>query len=167
MRNETQKAYIGSSIYEVDWIYDHFKNLNSNIHLQRAFAKYGLKEFSLYILEFLPKDPNLSDVEHLAALTQSGQKYIDLFDEKYNINPVAGKSRLGSKHSEATKELMSKWRKENPAFLNKVHSEDILEQARERMTDSNNPMYGKPVTEANKKLISELFLSAFLVFTKK
>lgn len=35
------------------------------------------------------------------------------------------------------------------------------------MTGLINPMYGKPVTEANKKLISELFLSAFLVFTKK
>lgn len=77
---------------------------------------------------------------------------------------MAGKSRLGSKHSEATKELKSKWRKENPAFLNKVHSEDVLEQARQRMTGLNNPMYGKPVTEANKKLISELSLSAFFFF---
>jgi len=58
-------------------------------------------------------------------------------------------------------------KKKNPAFLNKVHSEDVLEQARQRMTGLINPMYGKPVTEANKKLISELFLSAFLVFTKK
>jgi hypothetical protein len=58
-------------------------------------------------------------------------------------------------------------KKKNPAFLNKVHSEDVLEQARLRMTGLINPMYGKPVTEANKKLISELFLSAFLVFTKK
>jgi|SRR5690606_1747748 len=94
VHNETHKAYIGSSINLAKRIScvrspHHFKNLNSNIHLQRAFAKYGLKEFSLYILEFLPKDPNLSDVEHLATLIQLEQKYIDLFDEKYNINPVA------------------------------------------------------------------------------
>jgi hypothetical protein len=41
----------------------------------------------------------------------------DSFNDKYNINPKAGKTRLGAKHSEATKELMSKLIKENPYFL--------------------------------------------------
>lgn len=76
--------------------------------MQRAFVKHGIENFSLYILEILPEDTDLSDVENLAELIQLEQKYIDLFEDKYNINPVAGKSRLGAKHSEATRELMSK-----------------------------------------------------------
>lgn len=32
------------------------------------------------------------------------------------------------------------------------------------MTGSNNPMYGKPVTEANKKLISELFRKSVFLY---
>ena len=31
------------------------------------------------------------------------QKYLDMFNNKYNINPVAGKYRLGAKHPEASK----------------------------------------------------------------
>ena len=77
---------------------------------------------------------------------------------------MAGKSRLDSKHSEATKELMSKLRKENPSFLNKTHSEEVVEQIRMRMTGSSNPMFGKPVTEANKKLISKLFSKPIFLY---
>lgn len=32
------------------------------------------------------------------------------------------------------------------------------------MTGSNNPMFGKPVTEANKKLISELFRKSVFLY---
>ena len=77
-----------------------------------------------------------------------------MFKNKYNVNPAAA-SRLGAKHTEEAKAWFSKLRRENPHFLNKVHSEDIIEQLRIRMTGSSNPMYGKPVTEANKKLISD------------
>jgi hypothetical protein len=48
---------------------------------------------------------------------------------------------------------MSKLRKENPYFLNKTHSPDVIEGIRIRMTGSHNPMFGKPVTERNEKFI--------------
>lgn len=80
------------------------------------------------------------------------QKYLDLFLNKYNINP-ASSSRLGSKHSDETKALFSKINKENPRFLNKTFSYEVLEEMRKRMYGSLNPMYGKPVSDANKKLI--------------
>lgn len=41
-------------------IVDHLKNKNSNIQLQLDIKKYGLNNFSLYLLEFLPKNSNLS-----------------------------------------------------------------------------------------------------------
>lgn len=74
----------------------------------------------------LPKNSNLSYEEFCVQLIQLEQKYLDLFDNKYNINPVAGKSRLGSKHSQATKQLMSKLRKQNPYFLNKTLAKNFL-----------------------------------------
>ncbi len=55
----------------------------------------------------------------MLELVQLEQMYLDLFFNKYNINPAAG-SRLGAKHTEETKELFSKINKENPPFLNKT-----------------------------------------------
>lgn len=85
------------------------------------------------------------------------QKYLDLFENKYNINPTAGKFRTEAKHTETTKELMSKVRQENPYFLNKTHSLETIERMGLRLSGSNNHMFGKPVTEENKKLISKMF----------
>lgn len=39
---------------------------------------------------------------------------------------MTGKPRAGSKHTEATKKLMSKIRTENPYFLNKTHSPEFI-----------------------------------------
>ena len=157
VHNVTKKLYIGSSINLARRIVDHINNQHSNVLLQNAINKYSLSNFSVYILELLPMDENLTSEELGATLIKMEQKHLDLFNDKYNINPNAGKTRLGAKHSEATKELMSKLRKENPSFLNKTHSSEVVEQLRARMEGSNNPMFGKPVTESNKKLISDLF----------
>lgn len=48
-----------------------------------------------------------------SELIKLEEKYLDLFDnkDKYNINPKAGKNRLGAKHTEATKNLFSELRK--------------------------------------------------------
>ena len=64
------------------------------------------------------------------------QKYLDLYINKFNIDPITGKPRAGSKHTEATKKLMSKIRTENPYFLNKTHSPEFIEKIRIRMGDS-------------------------------
>lgn len=143
---------------------DHIYNQNSNLILQRAINKYGLDNFSIYILELLPTNENLSTEELAVTLIKMEQSYLDYFDDKYNINPNAGKTRLGAKHSEASKELMSKWRKENPSFLNKTHSPEVIDQIKARMKGPNNPMFGKPVTESNKKLISDLFKKSVYLY---
>jgi hypothetical protein len=56
------------------------------------------------------------------------QKYLDLYINKYNIDLITGKPRAGSKHTEETKELMSKIRTENPYFLTKTHSPELIEK---------------------------------------
>lgn len=129
---------------------DHINNRNSNIMLQRAISKYGLNNFAIYILELLPADLNSNEEDLGVELINIEQKYLDLFSDKYNINPERGKTRLGANHSEATKELMSKLRKENPHFLNKSHSEEFIAKIRARMSGYNNPMFGRPVKYTNK-----------------
>lgn len=112
-----KKIYIGSYMNLARIILDHINNQSSNLLLQRAINKYGLNKFSVYILELLPTDENLTSEELGVTLIKMEQKHLDSFNDKYNINPKAGKTRLGAKHSEATKELMSKLIKENPYFL--------------------------------------------------
>lgn len=77
---------------------DHINNRNSNIMLQRAISKYGLNNFSIYILELLPANLNSDEVDLGVGLIKMEQKYLDFFSDKYNINPEAGKTRLGAKH---------------------------------------------------------------------
>ena len=125
--------------------------------MQGAIEKYGLNNFSIYILELLPFNEDLTSEELMVTLISLEQKYLDLFDDNFNINPKAGKTWLGAKHSEATKELMSRLGKENPHFLNNTHSSDVVEQIRASIPWSGNPMFCKPVTEENKKRISDLF----------
>lgn len=183
VHNDTQKMYIGSSTNLALRLYQHINNLNSNIYLQNAIAKYGLNNFYIVILEILPEDLKINPANTMADLVKIEQNYLDLFVNKYNINPTAGKTRLGSKVSETTKKLMSNIKLPNPIPF-KGHSAGYIEELRKRMTGSGNPMYGKthaekakkflselarsrigplnpsfgnPVTEANKKLISKLF----------
>jgi group I intron endonuclease len=86
-------------------IVDHiYNNNNSNIYLQNAIAKHGLNNFSIYILELLPTHEGLTSEELSVILIKLEEKYIDSFNDKYKINPQAGKTRLGGvKHSEATR----------------------------------------------------------------
>lgn len=106
MYNETKQLYIVSHLNLAKRIFEHIFNIgSSNIHLQRAIEKYGLNNFSVYILEILFKDNENQEnkKEILLYLVILEQKYLNMFNNKYNINPVAGKSRLGAKHSEASK----------------------------------------------------------------
>jgi group I intron endonuclease len=75
--------------------------------------KYGYSNFSLDIFEYC----------ELNQLIVKEQYFIDMLKPKYNILKIAG-SRLGTKHSEATKQLLSN------VFKGRVFSEDSLEKMR-------------------------------------
>ena len=58
-----KKLYVGSSMNLARRLTDHVNNQSSNLLLQRAINKYGLNNFSIYILEFLPANENLTSEE--------------------------------------------------------------------------------------------------------
>ena len=59
---------------------------------------------------------------------------------------------------------MSKLSKQSPHFLNKSHKEEFISKVRARMSGCNNPMFGRPVTSTNKKLISDLFSKSVYLY---
>ena len=51
LHNDTKKVYVGSTFNLARIMDEHLKNRNSNIHLQRAFTKYGLIHFFFLYLK--------------------------------------------------------------------------------------------------------------------
>ena len=103
----TDKSYIGSSIslggrfsnyYSLAYLKKRVKRGSSIIY--NSLLKYGYYNFSIDILEYC--EPN--------ELIKREQYYIDLLKPEYNISKTAG-SRLGTKQSEKTKQLISNARK--------------------------------------------------------
>lgn len=68
-----------------------------------------------------------------------------MYRKKYNINPVAGRTRLSYKHTLETRALMSIMRKYNSYFLANTHSKGYNNKLITRMWGNNNHMFGKPV----------------------
>ena len=99
----TDKSYIGSSIslggrfsnyYSLAFLKNRIKKGSSIIY--NSLLKYGYNKFSLDILEYC--EPSV--------LIKREQYYIDILKPEYNISKIAG-SRLGTKQSEKTKQLIS------------------------------------------------------------
>ncbi len=94
------KLYVGSAINLQQREKRHFKALSNSSHfnskLQNYYNKYGSNCFKFYVVQHVFPD----------SLISFEQFYINLLRPFFNINPVAG-SRLGSKHSNKTKVLLS------------------------------------------------------------
>jgi group I intron endonuclease len=145
---DTNDMYIGSSSNVGKRFEEHLKNINSNIHLQNAMNKYGRENFSFLLFREYHYDHNYSKEDNGDLLVILEQIYLDMVKPNYNINPVAGKSRLGSNHSESSKKLMRMVNLgENNPFYGKTHTQEVKEMLSKRMSGPNNPMAGKPISE--------------------
>lgn len=90
--NITDSTYIGSAINLDRRRSVHFsllrKNLHPNIHLQRAWNKYGNDSFEFNILLFCRRD----------VLIFYEQRFLDTITPAYNLSPTAN-SNLGTKYN--------------------------------------------------------------------
>jgi len=123
------KQYIGSAKDFFIRINEHLKyKNNSNVAMQKAFVKYGIDKFKLYIYEYFTYESKI--ISH-KSLTELETSYISKFDFNtlYNFSLIAH-NNLGYKHTEESKLKISK-------------------------PGSKNPMYGKSHTENTKAIMSE------------
>lgn len=122
------------------------KNCHTNIHLQRAWNKYGEKNFVFGKLEDVLREEDLIPREQwfLNRLTRSD----------YNINMIAHKppSFEGNIHSEKTKKMMrEKMSGKNNGFYGKKHTLESLKKISEASKGKNNANWGKPMSEETKR----------------
>jgi len=138
IRNKlNRKCYIGSSTNIQCRRRRHLSRLrrgvHCNVHLQRAFDKYGEDTFAFEILEQVAT-MNLVECE---------QHYLDTLQPEYNMLPAAG-SPLGYHHSLETRRKMSESRKGkgNPNY-GKPLSPEHRRKLSETLSGERSPNYGK------------------------
>ena len=153
----TGKFYIGSSVDLKRRKFWHFcqlrHNKHKNVHLQKAFNKYGADNFVFSVVEFLPTAINKYDIISIE------QRYIDNLkacDHKigYNICRVAGQpgERTGFKHSKKTIKLFSEQRKDKKKsegfkqILSKMYKGKSMKERTKNPEWSNNKK-GKSMKE--------------------
>jgi group I intron endonuclease len=122
INNITNDLYVGSSITLSKRMTSHFYLANSdkvtNIVLARAMRKYGLKSFSLGILEICASDTIIcSELE---------QKWMDYYKPRYNVLKIAGSSS-GFRHSiETINKLKELFKKESHPKYGTVSSPETI-----------------------------------------
>lgn len=125
-------SYVGSSINLASRMKNYLNNTflkarqNANMPIVKALLKYDQSNFTLHILEYVePK-----------CLTVRETYYITSMMPYYNVLKQ-GYSSLGYKHTEETKQLLSKLAK------NRVHSDITKSLISKALTGENNPFYNK------------------------
>lgn len=143
----TGKKYIG--FHSTNNINDHY--LGSGKALLDSFKKYNRDNFQREILEFINKEDN-----HLEYEEKYIKKYNTLVPNGYNISPKGGLGIKGSL-SEESKSKISKSNKGRQTWLGKKHSEKTKQKI-SKNTDvkgDKNPFYGKTHSEESLKKIRE------------
>jgi len=178
IHNESGKIYVGSAVDLSNRLNDYLRlsylkdKKKVNSHIYSAIKFHGYSAFSLMILEYIDIS-NLSVDEAKILILEREQHFLDSLQPEYNILKKAG-SMLGFKHSEESKEKLSKaFSGENHpmhgkthseetiskisvalsgdnhhrAMLGKTHSTETLLKMSESKMGANNPMFGKTHSE--------------------
>lgn len=115
-------------------------NRHHNIHLQRAWNKYGEQSFTFQIIE---------PIESLSTLLEREQYYLDRLNPQYNICPTAGTS-LGCKHSPEAN-LAKSLRHKGKSILPEYKRLEMKETRK----GEGNPHYRIPITEENREIVRQ------------
>lgn len=142
--------YIGSaeSFARREWQhkYDLRRNAHKNPRLQAAWNKYGAEMFVFEIIEEVPSDQKVFDVEN---------KYLHLYvgqENCYNVNTDAIGMRTGIAHTEETKIKTSLNRKGKAAGSEHYrYGKTLSEEVRKKIGDTQR---GKP-KKAGRKVSEE------------
>ena len=124
--------YVGSSINLASRMKNYLNNTflkarqNANMPIVKALLKYDQSNFTLLILEYV--EPKFLTVRETYFIT-SMKPYYNVLKQGY--------SSLGYKHTEETKQLLSK------LSQNRVHSDVTKALIAKALTGENNPFYNK------------------------
>lgn len=140
------KCYIGKSIDIKARFSDHKKpnNLKSHYKIYKAFAKYGIENFSFEILSKCPK-------EYLGKLEMFFIKHFDSVNNGYNITQ-GGKGGFGPKHSDGQKE---KWRQSRKGVRHSVRTDySSTEKKIVRISEENIITYFNSISKTGLEITS-------------
>lgn len=140
------KCYIGESVDVFKRFSDHKnpKNLKTHYKIYRAFAKYGIENFSFEILSKCPK-------EYLGKLEMFFIKHFDSVNNGYNITQ-GGKGGFGPKHSDGQKE---KWRQSRKGVRHSVRTDySSTEKKIVRISEENIITYFNSISKTGLEITS-------------
>jgi len=148
------KIYVGSSINLKSRKYNHFnqlqRNIHKNTHLQNSYNKYGEANFIFEIIEYINRTEDTDRLKN--ELLEREQFYIDTLNPDYNICKIATNSTLGVKHKKEFGEQISKRMKGNKYGVGHKVSDKHKEATRERSI-GNFYCKGRKMSETNKEKI--------------
>jgi group I intron endonuclease len=145
VNKESQRVYLGQTRNLRKRILEHQRllelNKHPNPHLQHAFNKYGRDSFS-YEVVVLCDDPN--DLDEFEAPFLNGTCTYDLMPT-YNIAMSPTAVMTGRKHSDATKEIMSRNRRGKRGHVTEIYREKLRDSHIARF--ANDPDFMRDVAE--------------------
>lgn len=122
---------------------------HENIHLQRAWDKYGETSFEFFPVASALRPELLDEVEQWLIQEAMDAK------AAYNMRVVAGLIQSGHRLTDATRQNISR------ARMGKKLSPEALVSKRKKTVGFPNPMQGRKQSEETKRLISERLKAGF------
>lgn len=165
------KRYIGSA---KNWYIRkriHLSQLKRQIHhsikLQRAWDKYGEKNFAFIILE---------ELQNENFLIQREQWWLDNTNCEYNICKIAGNT-LGRKPSKLSRKRMSiaHLGEKHPAWRNAIKSQaqsgknhwtkkkSFSEKSKKKMSESQKKLFASGYQHPNKRQIKQIAINGIMI----
>ena len=115
-------------------------NKHANVHLQRAWNKYGEENFAIFCLERCPPEDCVGREQHFIDLYKSANRVYG-----YNISPTAG-SALGVKH---TAKVVRGMRERSLKWWSSPGSKEMMSDLRKRTLA--NPETRRKMSESAKR----------------
>jgi group I intron endonuclease len=158
--NVNNKVYVGQSINIMDRFVRHRYHLNKgihkNVHLQRAWRKYGKENFEFSIIEECC-DKQL-DVMEEAIVNKIDKKFLYNISEDFTSRHGTKNPFFGMRHTQKSKNKMSEWKKKNysgtnnPNYGKKHNKKSLIKMSENRSKTLNSSKILEIVSLLNKKL---------------